>query len=118
MYAAAADNTDNTNLDPNECFLVAPGTNDAFTSDPFIWSVQGTSLSFLVSTSGSPTATLKKKGHLPKGVFFHPGPNGTATLTGTPSAKSIGVYHVTFIAKFGTGRAKVVITQSFSLTVF
>ena len=39
-----------------------------------------------ITTSGTPTPHLKKRGRLPKGLHFHNNHNGTATISGTPTA--------------------------------
>ncbi len=115
-YAASADNT--TIVDANECVLVGPPSGDAFTSDPNASGTAGTSFSFLVTTSGSPTPNIKKKGRLPRGVHFVNNHNGTATISGVPNLKKgIGVRQVTLVAIFGKGKAKVFVTQVFTITV-
>ena len=83
-YSGSSDNTSSSNLDADECLLVEPPSNDAITSDPNASARAGFSFSFLVTTSGSPTPALKKKGKLPKGVHFVNNHNGTATLIGDP----------------------------------
>ncbi len=71
--------------------------------------------SFEVTTSGYPTAaTITESGTLPKGVTFKNNKNGTATLSGTPAAKSGKVYTVTIKATNGVGKTA---SQSFKLTV-
>jgi predicted lipoprotein with Yx(FWY)xxD motif len=80
----------------------------------------GSSFSFTVTTIGTPAATIKEKGKLPKGVKFHKG-TGTALLSGTPTStthrSATGTYDVTITATFGKGKAKRVVVQSFILTV-
>jgi hypothetical protein len=116
-YAASADNTSASNLDPNECVLVGVPAGDAITSDPNASGSVGTAFLFLVTTSGTPTPVIKKKGKLPRGLHFVNNQNGTATLSGVPTAKSIGVHHLTIQATFGKGKSKVVVTQAFTVTV-
>ena len=65
---------------------------------------------------GSPTTyttNVTHSGTLPAGVSFTNHGNGTATLTGTPTATSGGTYPITFTAKNTGGTT----TQSFVLTV-
>jgi hypothetical protein len=66
---------------------------------------------------GSPVTTyttnVTHSGALPAGVSFSNNGNGTATLTGTPTAASGGSYPVTFTATNPGGTT----TQSFVLTV-
>jgi hypothetical protein len=117
-YSGSSDNTSSTNLDSNECLLVVPPSADAITSDPNASARAGFSSSFLITTSGSPTAVVKKKGQLPKGVHFKNNHNGTATISGIPNLnKSIGVYHLTILATFGKGKTKHIVTQAFIYTV-
>ena len=68
--------------------------------------------SFTVTTTGYPVPTITEKGTLPKGVTFVANPNGTATLSGTPTVK--GTYSLTFTATNGVGSAA---TQAFTVTV-
>ena len=91
---------------------------DAITSAPNASGEAGFSFSFLVTTSGSPTPTIKRTGKLPKGVHFVNNHNGTATISGIPSVnKGIGTYHLTIEALFGKGKAEHAVTQAFVLTV-
>ncbi len=117
-YSGSSDNTSSTNLDSNECLLVVPPSADAITSDPNASARAGFSSSFLITTSGSPTAVVKKKGKLPKGVHFKNNHNGTATISGIPNLnKGIGVYHLTIQATFGKGKTRHIVTQAFIYTV-
>jgi acid phosphatase len=78
----------------------------------------GKSFLFSISTTGSPTPKLKKKGHLPSGLHFRNNHDGTATIWGVPNPKkSIGSRQVTIVATFGKGKAKQVTTQVLTLTV-
>jgi hypothetical protein len=73
----------------------------------------GTALtpSFKVTTSGTPAPSLTKTGGLPAGVIFTNNANGTATISGTPTAG--GVFTLTITAKNTLGSA----IQTFTLTV-
>jgi hypothetical protein len=90
------------------------------TSSSSDWVSVGSPFSFNVTTSGSPSPTIKTKGKLPKGVKFHKG-IGTATLSGTPTStkhrSAAGTYHLTITATFGKGKTKDVVTQAFTLSV-
>jgi hypothetical protein len=66
-----------------------------------------------VNSTGSPAATLAEAGALPKGLTWKDNGNGTATLSGTPSAGAGGIYKLTFTATNSSG----IVTQSFTLTV-
>ena len=48
---------------------------------------------------------MTESGTLPAGVSFSNNGNGTATLTGTPTAASAGTYPVTFTATNRAGRS-------------
>ncbi len=72
--------------------------------------------SFTVTTqAGYPALTsLSRTGALPPGLVFVPGPNGTATIHGTPAPYAHGTYTITITA------ANALIsktTQTFTLTV-
>jgi hypothetical protein len=75
-----------------------------------------TTTTFTVMTTGTtepanPSPTITETGALPSGVTFHDNGNGTATLTGKPSA--IGSFPLTF-KSFNGGAPDA--TQSFSLS--
>jgi hypothetical protein len=117
-YAATGDNTSASNLDANECVLVGAPSGDAITSDPNASATAGSPFSFLVTTSGSPTPNIKKRGRLPHGLHFVNNHNGTATISGVPTLRrNVGMHTLTLLALFGKGRSKVVVTQTFTITV-
>jgi hypothetical protein len=66
---------------------------------------------FTVNTSGTPAPSLTRTGTLPGGVTFTNNGNGTATISGTPTAG--GVFPLTITAKNTLGSA----IQTFTLTV-
>ena len=72
----------------------------------------GTAGSFTVTTTGFPTPALTESGALPSGVTFVDNGNGTATLSGIPSAA--GTYPLSFTAANGVLPNA---TQSFTLMV-
>ena len=87
-----------------------------FTSAAAATAATGRAFSFTVTTVGSPTSyttNVTRSGALPAGVSFSNNGNGTATLTGIPTAASAGTYPVTFTAANTGGTT----TQSFVLTV-
>ena len=101
----------------------APSQNFTLTVDqaPIISSVNsdtftiGQAGSFTVATAGFPAATLSESGKLPSGVTFKAGRNGTATLSGTPSATdTVGTYTFTITASNGVSPEAF---QLFTLTV-
>jgi hypothetical protein len=61
----------------------------------------GTAGSFTVAASGSPAPTLTETGALPAGLHFTDNKDGTATLSGTPAAGSMGAYTLTITAHNG-----------------
>ncbi|HMF98824.1 MAG TPA: putative Ig domain-containing protein, partial [Vicinamibacterales bacterium] len=70
--------------------------------------------SFTVTTAASPVANvIAEIGGLPAGVTFVNNNNGTATLSGRPSAGTAGVYPLTITASNGGAPTN----QSFTLTV-
>jgi hypothetical protein len=87
---------------------------------PAITSANGTTFttsgagSFMLVSTGTPTASLSESGALPNGVSFVDNGDGTGTLSGTPAAGSGGSYPITFGAGNGVGSPA---SQSFTLTV-
>lgn len=71
----------------------------------------GTSASFTIHTTGSPTPTLSESGTLPAGISFVDNHDGSGLLTGIPAAG--GTFNLTLSATNAAGNA----TQSFTLTV-
>jgi hypothetical protein len=91
-------------LTVNQSVSITSANNTAFTV--------GTAGSFTVTTSGFPTPSISETGALPSGVTFVDNPNGTATLSGTPTTS--GVYSISFTASNSTESPA---TQTFTLTV-
>ena len=87
----------------------------AITSPDSASGTVGTAFSFDVTTTGSPPPTIKKKGRLPKGLRLGPPAHGSRTIVGTPG--KAGVYPLTLEAFFGSGQAKIVVTEPFTITV-
>ena len=58
---------------------------------------------FTITTSATPTATLRYAGKLPPGIAFKVGANGTATLTGRPTRA--GTYTIVVTASNGAAPA-------------
>jgi hypothetical protein len=73
----------------------------------------GQPASFTVTTAGFPTPKLTESGALPSGVAFTDNGNGTATLTGTLTAASVGAFKLTITATNSIGTTN----QAFTLTV-
>jgi hypothetical protein len=76
----------------------------------------GASSSFTVTTDATewPIPTLSESGALPSGVTFHDNGDGTATLTGTPTAAVAGSYPLEITASNGVAPDA---TQQFALAV-
>ena len=96
--------------------VLATGTSaaPAITSANAATFVTGSLGTFTVKTTGSPTAVISESGGLPAGVSLTDNGDGTATLTGTPSAGSAGSYPVTITATNGVNPDA---SQHFTLTV-
>jgi hypothetical protein len=71
----------------------------------------GTPVTF--TTSATPQATISESGALPAGVTFKDNGDGTATLSGTPTAGPGGQYPITITATNEAGSG----TASFTLTL-
>ncbi len=88
----------------------------AITSAGSTTSTAGIPSTFLVTTAAGayPTATLSETGALPNGVMLTDNGNGTATLAGTPSLGTGGIYPITITAQNGVSPNA---TQNFALIV-
>ena len=102
-----------TSLSPFAIFS-QPAQAPTITSGASATFLAGVPGSFTITTSGNPTAGLAQDGLLPDGVTLVDNGDGTATLGGTPTAVTTGVYPLTFAAFNGVGPDA---SQSFSLTV-
>lgn len=91
-------------LTVNEAPKITSANNTTFTVD--------TSSGFIVTTTGYPTPTLSKTGTLPNGLTFTPNPDGTATISGTPT--ETGTFPITIYA---VNTILPDAQQSFTLTV-
>ncbi len=115
-----AKNSGGTTTQPFTLTVKAAGTAvpvPNFTSAAAATATSGKAFTFTVTTAGSPTTAYTTRvthtGTLPSGISFNNNGNGTATLSGTPTAASAGTYPVTFTATNSAGT----VTQSFVLTV-
>jgi hypothetical protein len=92
------------------------GTAPTITSANSATFVVGTAGSFTVNTGSDefPPTSIEESGPLPGGVTFTDNRDGTATLAGTPTVASGGVYNLTVIADDGVPPNA---TQAFVLTV-
>lgn len=69
--------------------------------------------SFTIRASGTPTPTLTLAGALPRGMVFHAGSDGTATISGRPEVGP-GTYTVAISANNGVGAP---VVQHLAITV-
>lgn len=96
-------------------FIATPtGTAPSIISAGSVMFAAGTPSLFTVTATGDPLPSIALAGSLPAGITFAAGGNATATLSGTPSAGSEGIYPLTFTASNGVGSPAV---QNFTLTV-
>jgi len=68
---------------------------------------------FTVTTSGTPAPSLTESGTLPSGVIFTDNGDGTATLSGTPAAGTVGSYSLNVSATNSQGS----VSQTFTLYI-
>jgi hypothetical protein len=94
--------------------LYFAGIPSAITSVATTSFVEGVPGSFTVNVTSIPVAVLSETGSLPAGVTFVDNKNDTATISGTPSASSVGSYPLSISASNGVGATA---TQSFTLVV-
>ena len=95
-------------------FTLTVSSAPAITSGNSATFTVGVAGSFSVTTSGVPAPALHESGALPPGVTFTDNGNGTASISGTPSVGSGGVYVLTLTATNGVTPSA---TQNFTLTV-
>ena len=98
----------------NQAFTLTVDEASAITSAPSATTNVGLALTFKVTTTGFPAATVTETGGLPSGMTFKANANGSATIKGTPAAGTGGTYPLTIGASNGIGSAS---TQDFVLTV-
>jgi hypothetical protein len=89
----------------------------AITSPANTTTLAGVPFSFTVTTAGSPVESITEQGALPKGLHFADNGDGTATISGTPGAKSGGSYTLTITARFGSGAGAQSVAQQLTLVV-
>ena len=80
----------------------------AITSPSSATASRGKEFRFTVTTTGYPLAKITKSGPLPPGLKFTSKPNGTATITGTPTRK--GRYRLIITARNNLGTARQTLT--------
>ncbi len=97
---AATNNYTQATGTPVQVTVDAPATITSPATAYLPWLRSG---SFTITTAGTPTATVTETGTLPYGLTFTPGPDGTATITGTAGLFSFGTHTVTITATNGVG---------------
>lgn len=85
----------------------------SFTSAKSVSVASGSSLDFMVTTTGMPAASISVSGSLPSGITFKNNGNGTATLSGSAKVSSTETVDLKFTATNAAGST----TQSFTLTI-
>ena len=83
------------------------------TSGASAHAVHGTAFSFIVKTAGYPPASFSHTA-LPAGLKWAGAGNGTATISGTPTATAVGVHHITITARNSYGKASMVLKLTVS----
>ena len=94
-----------------QSLTIVAGLSPTFSSATSATATVGTSFSFTVSTTGYPSATISATG-LPAGLSLTSNGNGTATISGTPTAAA-GPVQVSLTATNALGNA----TQILTITV-
>ncbi len=96
-----------------QSFVLVVDQAPAITSAATATATVGKAMSFTVTTTGYPNASLTETGALPTGLSFTAKANGTATISGTPAAGTGGTYTVNLQAANAAGSA----AQGFVLVV-
>ncbi len=113
-YTVVAQNSVGSSAPSNEVTSQA-GTAPAITSAQPASFQAGVPMSFTVTSSGAPQATVTETGTLPTGLTFAQNADGTATIAGTPAAgTAAGTYQLNLRAHNGVGSDA---TQSLKLVV-
>jgi hypothetical protein len=92
-----------------QSFVLTVDQAPSITSAASATATVGHAFSFVVHTTGYPTAAITETGALPKGLRFVYNHNGTATISGTPAAGTNGRFGLTFKATNISGTAKQVL---------
>ncbi len=100
--------------DGTQSFALTVDEAPSITSGDSATFSEGNNGSSTITTTGFPTASLSEAGSLPDGVTFTDNHDGTATLSGTPSANTRGDYPIIITA---TNAVSPNATQNFTLTV-
>ncbi|MGA8222072.1 MAG: putative Ig domain-containing protein [Candidatus Acidiferrales bacterium] len=97
-----------------QAFTLTVNSTAAITSGSTTTFTVGSPGFFSITALGTPAPALTFTGNLPTGVTFVDNGNGTATLSGTPTAGTANSYPLAITANNGVGTAAV---QNFTLVV-
>lgn len=98
-------------------FSIAPAPPETINLCPDLTATVGSYFSCSITTTSVLTLSLKEVGRLPRGLTLVDDGDGSATLSGIPSAKTGGSYSDTIVATLGTGNPQNTVDQAFNLTV-
>ena len=96
--------------EPTVSIGVAPMITSASSTSAFTYGTAGTT--FTVTATGTPTPSLSETGSFPSWATFKDNGNGTATISGTPTAAGTSTFTITAHSGFGPDAS-----QYFNLTV-
>ena len=96
--------------EPTVSIGAAPAFTSASSTSAFTYGTPGTI--FAVTTTGVPTPSLSKTGSFPSWAAFKDNGDGTATISGTPTAAGMSTFTITAHNGFGPDA-----TQTFTLTL-
>jgi hypothetical protein len=111
---------------PPEAFVLTVDKFPVITSSASTTFVAGENGTFTIKASGLPIDAISIVGALPTGLALVDNHNGTATLSGTPTAGIGGVYHVEVVAtnttsnnstSLGASSQPNTVVQGFTITV-
>ncbi len=114
IYTLSVTATNDVIPDATQTFSLTIDQVPAITSDNATTFTMGSAGTFTITSTGSPDATLSESGTLPDGVTFLDNGDGTATLSGTPAAGTVGVFTLILTASNGVAPDD---SQDFTLTV-
>jgi Ca2+-binding RTX toxin-like protein len=97
-YVITLTASNGVSADAVQSFTLTVDAAPTFTSTATATFMAGNAGSFTITTAGFPVAALTETGALPAGLTFTDNGNGTATISGTPSATSGGAYALTLTA--------------------
>ncbi len=101
-------------LATTQTFTLTVNQTPAITSAASATFTVGKASTFLVTTTGFPSADLSETGTLPAWLTWTDNDNGTATLSGMPSSATPSPYLITIQASNGVGTSA---TQAFKLLI-